>query len=124
MSSLSLSLSLSTLMALPFHCQFQIAIVVYCLYLKLGVSSLIGSLVTIIVMLPLQFIVGREMSRNSEHGAVSKALIIITFYNKNNDDNCMRKREKERERDEKKASSWNKKKPQNFIQLFFHYSVT
>jgi hypothetical protein len=49
----------------------QIAIVVYCLYLKLGVSSLIGSAVTIIVMLPLQFFVGREMSRNSEHGAVS-----------------------------------------------------
>ncbi|XP_070506650.1 ATP-binding cassette sub-family C member Sur isoform X2 [Chironomus tepperi] len=47
----------------------KIVIVVYCLYLKLGISSLIGSVVTIIVMLPLQFIVGREMSRNSENGA-------------------------------------------------------
>lgn len=59
----------------------QIAIVVYCLYLKLGVSSLIGSAVTIIVMLPLQFFVGRAMSRNSEHGAVS---LLRDFYTPNN----------------------------------------
>lgn len=50
----------------------KIVIVVYCLYLKLGISSLIGSMVTIIVMLPLQFIVGRALSRNSENGAVRR----------------------------------------------------
>lgn len=58
----------------------QIALVVYCLYLKLGVSSLIGSAVTIIVMLPLQYLVGREMSKNSENVAVRPKKIISMFF--------------------------------------------
>jgi ABC-type multidrug transport system fused ATPase/permease subunit len=57
----------------------QIALVVYCLYLKLGVSSLIGSAVTIIVMLPLQFLVGREMSKNSEYVAVRQKKRVFIF---------------------------------------------
>ncbi|CAO1396998.1 unnamed protein product [Diamesa serratosioi] len=47
----------------------KIIIIIYCLYLKLGVSSLIGSIVCILFMIPLQFAVGKMMSSNSKDGA-------------------------------------------------------
>ncbi len=44
----------------------QIAIIMYLLYQQLGISALIGALVCIIVMLPLQFVIGSAMASNSK----------------------------------------------------------
>ncbi|XP_065358147.1 ATP-binding cassette sub-family C member Sur [Calliphora vicina] len=44
----------------------KIAIVMYLLYLKLGISAVIGSFVCILTMTPLQFLIGKAMSKNTE----------------------------------------------------------
>uniref|UniRef100_A0A1I8P9M9 ATP-binding cassette sub-family C member Sur n=1 Tax=Stomoxys calcitrans TaxID=35570 RepID=A0A1I8P9M9_STOCA len=44
----------------------KIAIVMYLLYLKLGISAVIGSFVCILTMTPLQFLIGKAMSHNAE----------------------------------------------------------
>uniref|UniRef100_A0A1A9WKE0 Uncharacterized protein n=1 Tax=Glossina brevipalpis TaxID=37001 RepID=A0A1A9WKE0_9MUSC len=46
-------------------CQ-RIAVVMYLLYLKLGISALIGSFVCILTITPLQFLIGKAMSKNME----------------------------------------------------------
>ncbi|XP_030561712.1 ATP-binding cassette sub-family C member Sur isoform X1 [Drosophila novamexicana] len=45
---------------------FKIALVIYLLYLKLGISAVIGAIVCIVIMTPLQFLIGHAMSRNAE----------------------------------------------------------
>ncbi|KAH8410623.1 hypothetical protein KR009_007046 [Drosophila setifemur] len=45
---------------------FKILVVIYLLYLNLGISAVIGSIVCILIMTPLQFIIGNAMSKNSE----------------------------------------------------------
>lgn len=42
----------------------------YLLYRMLGTSAIIGSMVCIIIMLPLQFVIGKKMSSNAEMCAV------------------------------------------------------
>lgn len=43
----------------------------YLLYRMLGTSAIIGSMVCIIIMIPLQFVIGKKMSNNAELSAVS-----------------------------------------------------
>ncbi|EDV32266.2 uncharacterized protein Dana_GF14135 [Drosophila ananassae] len=45
---------------------FKIIVVIYLLYLNLGISAVIGSIVCILIMTPLQFIIGNAMSKNAE----------------------------------------------------------
>ncbi|KAH8255681.1 hypothetical protein KR038_008446 [Drosophila bunnanda] len=45
---------------------FKILVVIYLLYLTLGISAVIGSIVCILIMTPLQFIIGNAMSKNAE----------------------------------------------------------
>ncbi|XP_017042869.2 ATP-binding cassette sub-family C member Sur [Drosophila ficusphila] len=45
---------------------FKISVVIYLLYVNLGASAVIGSIVCIVIMTPLQFIVGNAMSKNAE----------------------------------------------------------
>ncbi|XP_022222546.2 ATP-binding cassette sub-family C member Sur isoform X2 [Drosophila obscura] len=45
---------------------FKISVVIYFLYLKLGISAVIGAIVCILIMTPLQFFIGNAMSKNSE----------------------------------------------------------
>ncbi|XP_061401063.1 ATP-binding cassette sub-family C member Sur-like, partial [Musca vetustissima] len=44
----------------------KIGVVMYLLYLKLGISAVIGSFVCILTMTPLQFLIGKAMSQNAE----------------------------------------------------------
>ncbi|XP_054082882.1 ATP-binding cassette sub-family C member Sur [Zeugodacus cucurbitae] len=44
----------------------KIGVVMYLLYLKLGISAIIGSFVCILTMTPLQFLIGRAMSFNTD----------------------------------------------------------
>ncbi|XP_059617752.1 ATP-binding cassette sub-family C member Sur [Phlebotomus argentipes] len=44
----------------------KISIVIYLLYLKLGWSAVFGSLICVALMTPLQFIIGKMMSKNAE----------------------------------------------------------
>jgi len=50
---------------------FQISVVIYLLYVNLGISAVIGSIVCIVIMTPLQFLIGNAMSKNGEVIAVS-----------------------------------------------------
>lgn len=50
---------------------FQIAVVMYLLYQILGISAIIGATVCVLTMIPLQFIIGRTMSRNGKSASVS-----------------------------------------------------
>ncbi|KAH8273788.1 hypothetical protein KR044_000666 [Drosophila immigrans] len=45
---------------------FKIAVVIYLLYLKLGISAVIGAIVCIVIMTPLQFLIGNAMSKNAD----------------------------------------------------------
>ncbi|EDW52361.1 GM11960 [Drosophila sechellia] len=45
---------------------FKIAVVIYLLYMNLGISAVIGSIVCIVIMTPLQFFIGNAMSKNAE----------------------------------------------------------
>ncbi|XP_033235780.1 ATP-binding cassette sub-family C member Sur isoform X2 [Drosophila pseudoobscura] len=45
---------------------FKILVVIYLLYLKLGISAVVGAIVCILIMTPLQFLIGNAMSKNSE----------------------------------------------------------
>nr|XP_043068593.1 ATP-binding cassette sub-family C member Sur [Drosophila bipectinata] len=45
---------------------FKIIVVIYLLYLNLGISAVIGSIVCILIITPLQFIIGNAMSKNAE----------------------------------------------------------
>ncbi|SPP85605.1 ATP-binding cassette sub-family C member Sur [Drosophila guanche] len=45
---------------------FKISVIIYLLYLKLGISAVIGAIVCILIMTPLQFLIGNAMSKNSE----------------------------------------------------------
>ncbi|XP_055589731.1 ATP-binding cassette sub-family C member Sur isoform X2 [Uranotaenia lowii] len=45
----------------------KIGIVMYLLYRLLGVSSVIGSIVCVLTMTPLQFVIGKMMSKNAKH---------------------------------------------------------
>lgn len=44
----------------------KIIILIYLLYLKLGWSAIIGSACCIVIMIPLQFFIGKKMSSNSK----------------------------------------------------------
>lgn len=52
----------------------QIGFVMYLLYRMLGISAIIGSMVCIIIMIPLQFVIGKKMSNNAELSAVRPML--------------------------------------------------
>jgi len=58
----------------------QIAIVIYLLYLKLGISAVIGAIVCIVIMTPLQFLIGNAMSKNADVIAVSKKMLFCCLY--------------------------------------------
>ncbi|KAG8334859.1 hypothetical protein J6590_081006 [Homalodisca vitripennis] len=45
----------------------KIAVLMYLLYCKLGVSALIGAACCILLLTPLQFLIGKQMSSNSKH---------------------------------------------------------
>ncbi|KAH8334240.1 hypothetical protein KR059_007880 [Drosophila kikkawai] len=45
---------------------FKISVVIYLLYVNLGISAVIGSIVCILIMTPLQFVIGNAMSKNAE----------------------------------------------------------
>lgn len=60
-----------------FYCSFQIAVVIYLLYMNLGISAVIGSIACIVIMTPLQFFIGNAMSKNAEVIAVSTDYNII-----------------------------------------------
>ncbi|KAH8351886.1 hypothetical protein KR084_000433 [Drosophila pseudotakahashii] len=45
---------------------FKISVVIYLLYVNLGISAVIGSIVCIVIMTPLQFLIGNAMSKNTE----------------------------------------------------------
>ncbi|XP_037710283.1 ATP-binding cassette sub-family C member Sur [Drosophila subpulchrella] len=45
---------------------FKISVVIYLLYVNLGISAVIGSIVCIVIMTPLQFLIGNAMSKNGE----------------------------------------------------------
>ncbi|XP_016965404.2 ATP-binding cassette sub-family C member Sur isoform X2 [Drosophila biarmipes] len=45
---------------------FKISVVIYLLYVNLGISAVIGSIVCIVIMTPLQFLIGNAMSKNVE----------------------------------------------------------
>lgn len=45
---------------------WKVAVLMYLLYCKLGLSAVIGALFCIIFMTPLQFIIGKKMSNNSK----------------------------------------------------------
>lgn len=51
--------------------KLQIGFVMYLLYRMLGTSAIIGSMVCIVIMIPLQFVIGKKMSNNAELSAVS-----------------------------------------------------
>lgn len=52
----------------------------YLLYRLLGISAIIGSTVCILIMVPLQFLIGKKMSDNAKITAVSKLLNIYLFF--------------------------------------------
>jgi len=56
---------------------FQISVVIYLLYVNLGISAVIGSIVCIVIMTPLQFLIGNAMSKNGEVIAVSTQFKVI-----------------------------------------------
>uniref|UniRef100_A0A1B6GIW2 Uncharacterized protein n=2 Tax=Cuerna arida TaxID=1464854 RepID=A0A1B6GIW2_9HEMI len=45
----------------------KIAVLMYLLYYKLGVSALLGAACCILLLTPLQFLIGKQMSSNSKH---------------------------------------------------------
>lgn len=47
----------------------------YLLYKKLGVSAIIGSFVCIATMTPLQFLIGKMMSKNSKKTSVNNLVL-------------------------------------------------
>jgi hypothetical protein len=49
----------------------QIAVLIYLLYQKLGVSAVTGAAFCILTMTPLQFLIGKKMSTNSKAITVS-----------------------------------------------------
>lgn len=49
----------------------------YLLYRMLGTSAIIGSMVCIVIMIPLQFVIGKKMSNNAEMSAVRP---LYSFY--------------------------------------------
>lgn len=55
----------------------QIGFVMYLLYRMLGTSAIIGSMVCIIIMIPLQFVIGKKMSNNAELSAVRPLYVIF-----------------------------------------------
>lgn len=50
---------------------FKIAVVMYLLYRKLGISAIIGATVCVATMIPLQFLIGKTMSQNAKQSSVS-----------------------------------------------------
>lgn len=48
----------------------------YLLYQQLGISALIGALVCVIVMVPLQFVIGKAMGSNSKIISVCVLLVL------------------------------------------------
>lgn len=50
----------------------QVGVVMYLLYLKLGISAIYGSIICIFVMTPLQFLIGKAMSTNLKNASVSQ----------------------------------------------------
>lgn len=49
---------------------FQVAAIIFLLYTKLGVSAIIGATCCILIVTPLQLILGKKMSENSKSVAV------------------------------------------------------
>jgi hypothetical protein len=50
------------------------------LYLQLGYSALIGAAICILIMIPLQFLIGRKMSANSKELMVSFNSKLISYF--------------------------------------------
>jgi hypothetical protein len=50
---------------------FQIGVLMFLLYQKLGISAIIGAACCILIMTPLQFLIGKKMSTNSKAITVS-----------------------------------------------------
>lgn len=45
---------------------FQVAVILYLLYTKLGISAIIGTAVSVVIITPLQFYIGKRLSDNSK----------------------------------------------------------
>lgn len=45
---------------------FQVAVILYFLYTKLGISAIIGTAVSVLFITPLQFYIGKKISDNSK----------------------------------------------------------
>lgn len=54
----------------------KIAMLMYLLYLKLGVSAVIGASLTIITLTPLQLYIGKNMSRNASMCSVGRLFFL------------------------------------------------
>lgn len=58
----------------------QIGLIMYLLYRLLGVSAIFGPIICIVIMIPLQFLVGEKMSDNAKRTAVSFCVIYFHSY--------------------------------------------
>lgn len=53
--------------AITYHVMFlQVAVILYFLYTKLGLSAIIGTAASVIFITPLQFYIGKKISDNSK----------------------------------------------------------
>jgi hypothetical protein len=59
-------------------CVIQIGVLMYLLYQKLGISAIIGAACCILIMTPLQFLIGKKMSTNSKTITVSVHIYSLT----------------------------------------------
>lgn len=71
----------------PYFLCFQVSVILYLLYTKLGLSAIIGSAVSIMFITPMQFYIGKKISDNSKDIAkcsdhrVSKMVEILQGMN-------------------------------------------
>ena len=52
----------------------------YLLYQKLGISAIVGATACMLTMIPLQFLIGKTMSKNAKHLSVSTFNVITVVY--------------------------------------------
>lgn len=57
----------------------QITIIIFFLYLKLGVSAIIGAICCILIVTPMQLILGKRMSMNSTYITVSNTFLWFKY---------------------------------------------
>lgn len=58
----------------------QIAAIIFLLYLKLGISAIMGAICCILIVTPMQLVLGKRMSENSKYIAVRKNRLCSSIY--------------------------------------------